>query len=1035
MNLPEIEQKILKFWEKNNIFKKSLQKNKGKKNFVFFEGPPTANGRPGMHHVEARSFKDVIPRYKTMRGFFVGRKAGWDTHGLPVELEVEKQLGLKNKKEIEKYGIGKFNQKCRESVWKYKDEWEKLTERIAFWLDMENPYITYENYYIESLWFILKKIWDKGLMYKGFKVVPHCPRCVTTLSSHEVAQGYKTIKENSIYVKFKIDFSSPQMSGGARKGGGALKDEQAAPPSVSSSTEEGGDFDNAYFLVWTTTPWTLPANVALAINQSVVYCKVKRQKSKVKSSSQNSKVAEEDNEKYQYILAKDRLDIIDFEYEIIEEEKGKNLIGIKYEPLYKNPNQKETDLKVVAGDFVSTEEGTGIVHIAPAYGEDDLRTGQKKNLSTIHTVSQEGIVVSGYDIPGEGKFIKSADKDIVEDLKKRNLLFKEEAYEHEYPFCWRCDSPLLYYAKDSWFIKMSDLRNKLATNNKKINWEPAYIKDGRFGEFIKEAKDWAISRERFWGTPLPIWTCEKCGKQICIGSVSELKKLQVTSYKLQDLHRPFVDEIKLKCACGGEMQNAKEVIDVWFDSGAMPFAQWGYPHKNGSDKEFKANYPADYICEAIDQTRGWFYTLLAVATLMEHCGVVSASGGKDGAPYKNVICLGHVLDKFGKKMSKSRGNVVDPWEMCDKFGADTIRWYFYTVNQAGDPKKFDIKDLQDKNRRIFGTLYNSLVFFQTYAEKNFIPKKIKAKNLLDKWIVSRFNSLNEKVINFLEKYDIISAARLIEDFIDDLSNWHIRRSRERFQRPKDKTEKEEASQILHSALMDLAKLIAPFAPFVAEEIYQNLKANPSTSSGRKGSESVHLCDYPRPDKKLIDKKLEEQMKVAREIVAKGLALRMEQKIKIRQPLASLKLKTENEKLKINEELLELIKDEVNVKNVIIPAKGGSASSGDKNIQNEIELNTEITPELKEEGMARELVRQIQQMRKEAGLVPQNVITVNYQPLVVSSQLSVIISKWADYIKREIKAESIEQYKETGLFDLEKEINLEGEKIKIGIKKL
>jgi len=595
MNFSQIEQKILEFWQEKKIFEKSLQKGKGRNNFVFFEGPPTANGRPGMHHVEARAFKDVIPRYKTMRGFFVGRKAGWDTHGLPVELEVEKELGLKNKKEIEKYGIDKFNQKCKESVWKYKDEWEKLTDRIGFWLDMKNPYITYENYYIESVWFILKKIWEKGLIYKEFKVVPHCPRCVTTLSSHEVAQGYKTIPDKSVIVKFPIsNFQFPNKS----------QDQNS----------------KIYLLAWTTTPWTLPANVGLAINHKVIYCKIKnkneqvphKREEKIKTTNKSSKLDESNVRREMYIVAKDKLNIIDFEYEIIEEIKGKDLIGIKYEPLFKNPNQKENDLRVVAGDFVSTEEGTGIVHLAPAYGEDDLRVGEKEKLSVIHTVDNEGVVISGYNIPGEGKFVKDADKDIIADLRKRNLIFEEKKHEHDYPHCWRCDSPLLYYAKDSWFIKMSDLRDKLVANNKKINWEPEYIKEGRFGEFLREVKDWAISRERYWGIPLPIWICEKCQKQKAIGGTKELNA------KIDDLHRPFIDEIKLKCECGGEMARTSEVIDVWFDSGAMPFAQWGYPEIKGNDKEFKAHYPADYISEAIDQTRGWFYTLLAVASLMEH---------------------------------------------------------------------------------------------------------------------------------------------------------------------------------------------------------------------------------------------------------------------------------------------------------------------------------------------------------------------------------------------------------------------------------
>jgi isoleucyl-tRNA synthetase len=1012
MNFSQIEQKILEFWQEKKIFEKSLQKGKGRNNFVFFEGPPTANGRPGMHHVEARAFKDVIPRYKTMRGFFVGRKAGWDTHGLPVELEVEKELGLKNKKEIEKYGIDKFNQKCKESVWKYKDEWEKLTDRIGFWLDMKNPYITYENYYIESVWFILKKIWEKGLIYKEFKVVPHCPRCVTTLSSHEVAQGYKTIPDKSVIVKFPIsNFQFPNKS----------QDQNS----------------KIYLLAWTTTPWTLPANVGLAINHKVIYCKIKnkneqvphKREEKIKTTNKSSKLDESNVRREMYIVAKDKLNIIDFEYEIIEEIKGKDLIGIKYEPLFKNPNQKENDLRVVAGDFVSTEEGTGIVHLAPAYGEDDLRVGEKEKLSVIHTVDNEGVVISGYNIPGEGKFVKDADKDIIADLRKRNLIFEEKKHEHDYPHCWRCDSPLLYYAKDSWFIKMSDLRDKLVANNKKINWEPEYIKEGRFGEFLREVKDWAISRERYWGIPLPIWICEKCQKQKAIGGTKELNA------KIDDLHRPFIDEIKLKCECGGEMARTSEVIDVWFDSGAMPFAQWGYPEIKGNDKEFKAHYPADYISEAIDQTRGWFYTLLAVASLMEHCGVV-----KDGAPYRNVICLGHVLDKHGKKMSKSRGNVVDPWEMCDKFGADTLRWYLYTVNQAGDPKKFDVKDIQDKNRRIFGTLYNSLVFFQTYAEKDFTPKSARPKNILDKWIISVFNSCASKVINCLEKYDVVSAAREIENFIDDFSNWFIRRSRERFQRPKNTQEKNEATQTLYSMLLELSKLIAPFAPFIGEHIYQQLTRknfstpnNLSDSTGQASSknkieESVHLCDYPKPDKKLVDKKLEESMKQAREIVAKALALRMEKKIKIRQPIVSLKLKTKKEQVRLNGQeklktekgLLDLIKDEINVKQIIF----------DDTIKSEIEIDTEMTQELKEEGLARELVRQVQQMRKEASFVPSDVISIMYQ--VSSSEREKIFKNWGKYIKQETNSKSLEPYKEGEKFDLKKEINLEGEKINVGI---
>ena len=1013
MDFNKIEQKILEFWREKKIFKKSLEKNKAKAKFVFFEGPPTANGQPGMHHVEARAFKDIIPRYKTMRGFFVDRKAGWDTHGLPVELQVEKELGLKNKKDIEKYGIEKFNAKCKESVWKYKDEWEKLTERIGYWLDMGKPYVTYENYYIESVWFILKKIWEKGLMYKGFKVVPHCPRCGTGLSSHEVAQGYKKVKENSVYVKFKIKSSSPQMRGGLRRG----VDFDSTSPDPSS-TEEGRNLENTYFLVWTTTPWTLPANVGLAVNPNIKY---KELIMAPDNSGARERIWVAENLEGNFLSKGSCYDV---SLSIPSKAKeGKEFIDVKYEPLFKNPNQKETDLRVVAGDFVSTQDGTGIVHLAPAYGEDDLRVGEKENLSVIHTVDQDGIVMSGFDIPGEGKFIKDADKDIVENLKSRNLLFKEESYEHDYPFCWRCDSPLLYFAKESWFIKMSDLREKLVRNNQKINWEPLYIKDGRFGEFIREAKDWALSRERYWGTPLPIWTCEKCGKQTCIGSKKELEKLsaQGGQASLEDLHRPFIDEIKLKCACGGEMAREKDVIDVWFDSGAMPFAQWGYPEKENSDMELKNHYPADYISEAIDQTRGWFYTLLAIGTLMEECGVA-----KEGAPYKNVICLGHVLDGKGKKMSKSKGNVVSPWEMCEKFGADTVRWYLYTVNSAGDPKKFDIKDVQDKNRRVFGTLYNSLVFFKTYAEKDFEATSTKSENILDKWIISVFNSLAVEVIDCLEKYDVVSAARKIENFVDDLSNWHIRRSRERFQKimkpsfakATEGREKEEATQTLHLILMELSKLIAPFAPFISEEIYLKLTTDYGLRTTAK-CESVHLCDYPKADGKLINKELEEQMKQAREIVAKALALRMEKKIKIRQPLNELRFKIYDLR---DKELLELIKDELNVKNVIF----------DKNIKDEIELDLEITEELKEEGWAREIARQIQQMRKEAGFIPSDKIDVRFT--IYDLRFKNLMEKQDDFIKKETNAKSFEELKGKEKFDLEKEINLEGEKIKIGITK-
>ena len=952
--IPKIEEKILKFWKKNKIFEKSLKKNK-KKKFVFFEGPPTANGKPGIHHVEARAFKDVIPRYKTMQGFFVDRKAGWDTHGLPVELEVEKELGFKNKEDIEKYGIAKFNQKCKTSVWRYKDEWEKMTQRIAFWIDMKDPYITYEDKYIESVWYILKKIWDKGLLFKGFKIVPYCARCGTVLSSHEVSQGYENIEENSVYLNFKV-----------ANGNNKIK-------------------KNDIVLAWTTTPWTLPGNVALAVGEKIDYVKINYQNNK-------------------YILAKSRLGIIDGEYKIEDEFKGKDLINVEYKPLFEIKSVKESNKKahyIIPADFVSTEDGTGVVHIAVMYGEEDYEVGKKFNLPEIHTVTDKGFFTDDlvdYDLLN--KFVKDREIEnkILNYLKKNELLFKEEKYKHDYPFCWRCDTPLIYYAKESWFIGMSKLRKNLVANNQNIFWEPNHIKKGRFGEFIKEARDWALSRERYWGTPLPIWQCEKCGEIKCIGSAKELGK------KVKELHRPYVDDIKLKCKCGGDMIRDKSVIDCWFDSGAMPFAQWGYPYLKDSKKKFKEYYPADYICEAVDQTRGWFYSLLAIATLMEYIGEI-----KQGHCFNNVICLGHVVDSNGKKMSKSKGNMVDPWEICNEFGSDPLRWYLYTVNQAGEPKRFNVKDVLDKNRRLFGTLLNSFVFFQTYKDKNFKPKKIKSNNILDKWIISRFNLLNNSVVSSLEKYDIVSAARLIEGFVDELSNWYIRRSRARLQKPKDKKEREEVSQTLYKILFDLSKLIAPFAPFIAEEIYMNLKTN-------KDSESVHLCDYPKPDQKKIDSKLELKMDKVREIVAFALAERAEKGIKVRQPLKSLTIK--NKAIVEDKELIDLIKEEVNVKEVIFGKKIG--------------LDIKITNELKIEGMIRDLIRFVQGMRKDGGLNPGQKIYLYYS---TSSKLNEIIIKYKTDIQEEITAKKIEsKSKGKEVLLAEKEVELDGQKIWLGIKK-
>ncbi|MBU2037412.1 isoleucine--tRNA ligase [Patescibacteria group bacterium] len=942
MDLPQIEEKILKVWRKKKIFEKSLKRNKDKKRFVFFEGPPTANGMPGLHHVEARAFKDVLPRYKTMRGFLADRKAGWDTHGLPVEIEVEKELGLKSKKEIEKYGLAKFNEKCRESVWKYKNEWEKITERIAFWVDMKDPYITYENDYIESVWWIVKQIWDKGLLYKDYKVVHYCPRCGTPLSSHEVAQGYKTVKEASIYFKLPI---------------------KADPAS--------------FFLVWTTTPWTLPANVAIAVGENITYVK--------------ARVGEE-----KYILAKERLAVLNESYEIESEFLGGTLVGQEYEPLYEIKLDKP-GYKVIPAEFVSTEDGTGIVHIAPAFGVEDMEAGRLHDLPVLMTVDEAGNFKEEVK-QWAGQFVKDADPSIIADLKKRELLFREEMYEHEYPFCWRCHTPLLYYAKTSWFIKMTALREELLENNAQINWVPEHLKGGRFGEWLKEVKDWTLSRDRFWGTPLPIWECEKCHEIKVVGSVKEFKK------KLRDLHKPFIDEVVFECPkCGGQMNRVSEVMDCWFDSGSMPFAQWHYPFANKNKIDDGEAFPADFISEGIDQTRGWFYTLLAISTLL----------GK-GPAYKNVISVGHLLDAKGLKMSKSKGNIVEPMAIISEFGADTVRWYLYTVNQAGDPKRFDIKDVKDKYNRFFGTLFNVYLFFKTYTEKSFKPQKLfQPQNILDKWILSLLNSLIAEVSDALDKYDVVGAARAIENFVGELSNWFVRRSRRRFQKPENKSEKNEASQTLYFVLLTLSKLAAPFIPFLSEEIYLGLKKS-------KMPESVHLADWPVADKKAINKSLEAKMAQARAIVVLALAERALAGIKVRQPLAGLTIN--NKQLAINnKELVEIIKDEINVKEVIF----------DETLKDQVKLDKKITKELKEEGWARELTRQIQEMRKEAGLTRKDIISIAWHS--TDKSLASLMTNWAKYFERENLAQEVIAYDKKAKYLLAKEMKLGEGKIRVAIK--
>lgn len=900
-----MEEEVLDFWDKADIFHQSIEKDSPKGNFVFFEGPPTANGLPGIHHVLARAFKDVLPRYKTMDGYRVERKAGWDTHGLPVELQVEKQLGISGKPDIEKYGIKEFNQKCQESVWTYLEEWKKLTRRIAFWVDMEDAYVTYDNNYIESLWHILKEIDAKGLLYKGHKVVPHCPRCGTALSSHEVAQGYKLVKDNSVYLKFKIKNGYEKVT--------------------------AGDF----ILAWTTTPWTLPGNVALAVGENIEYVKVKTGDDFL-------------------IIAKERLETVfkDISYQIISELKGADLVGLEYEPLFEITSIKndasQTNkpvYQVLAADFVTISDGTGVVHTAVMYGEDDYNLGLAAGLPTVHTVSDSGHFtkdLAAYDL--EGKFVKSAttEKIILDYLQSAGLLFKEEVYEHDYPFCWRCDTPLLYYAKDSWFIEVSKLKEELIANNEKINWTPDHIKAGRFGEWLNNVKDWAISRERYWGTPLPIWECSSCDRRKVIGSVEELSELSGTKLNLKsELHRPEIDTHEITCStCGGRMKRVKEVFDCWFDSGAMPYAQHHYPFDNKNLIDKGEQFPADFICEAIDQTRGWFYTLLAVSTLL----------GK-GNPYKNVICLGHINDKTGKKMSKSKGNIINPHEVISQYGVDAVRQHMYTINQPGEGKRYDIEDVKDVFRKNIMLLWNVYKFYEMYAsELKADSLKTPSGHVLDRWIIAKLNLLINNVADELDKYHVYEAARQIPEFIDELSTWYLRRSRDRF-KSEDETDKQAALATTKYVLEELAKVMAPFMPFISESLWQKI----SGYNFQAENKSVHLEAWPLKDE-TDNSILLSEMTLARKVVELGLAKRDEAGIKIRQMLGLAKVTIKKE---IPLEYLDLIKDELNIANIEF------AETNEEQIV--VALDTTITPELKAEGIKRELVRLINNLRKDLSL--------------------------------------------------------------------
>lgn len=885
-NFAEREEEILAFWEKEKIFEQSLQKAAPKGNFVFFEGPPTANGKPGIHHVEARAFKDCLPRYKTMQGFHVERKAGWDTHGLPVELEVEKQLGFSGKKDIEAFGIQAFNDQCKKSVWKYLEDWKAITRRIGYWVDMEHPYVTYDPAYVEALWGIIKRVWDDGRLYKDYKVVPYCPRCGTALSSHELAQGYKEVKDISVYAKFKLV----------------------------------GE-ENTYIVAWTTTPWTLPGNVALAVGNEIDYVKLKM------------------GDAYLWMAKARVAGLVKEDHEVVAEAKGSELVGKKYEPLY--PFLKDALMKtpsnsplaggemtaawtVVPADFVTTADGTGIVHTAVMYGQDDFELGNKIGLPKHHLVKLDGTFIEGTGIFA-GRHVTDEDVavDVIKDLAARGLLFGKEKYEHSYPHCWRCKTKLIYYAKDSWYIRMSQLRDELIKANETIHWEPEHIKEGRFGEWLREVKDWAFSRERYWGTPLPIWECEECGEFDCVGSFDQLRKQAISEVpKELDPHRPIVDEIDLKCKkCGGTSKRVPDVCDVWFDSGSMPFASGA------------SGFPADYISEAIDQTRGWFYTLLAVSTLL----------GK-GAPYKNVICLGHLLDTNGKKMSKSLGNIVDPNEMIAKYGADPIRWYMYTITQPGESKRFDEKALNEMVQQVFMIVSNVKAFFDLYVGQE--RKGEQPTHVLDRWILARTHQLVADCTAWLDAYKVTEPTRAIAEFITDLSTWYVRRSRERMKTG-------EGVATLREVLLTLAKLMAPFTPFFAEALYQDVQGS---------TESVHLADWPVVDKTLIDGELLKSMAEVRQIVTGALEQRATHKLNIRQALAGMVVKGSTV---LADDLAEILKDEVNVKTVAFEKAEALA----------VELDTHLTPELLREGLSREMIREANAARKNAGLTIEDRITL------------------------------------------------------------
>ena len=1002
VSFPELDARILEHWKERDVFRRAGTEREGAPRFMLYDGPPTANGSPGIHHVLARIFKDVMCRYKTMKGYQVLRKGGWDTHGLPVELGVEQELGLTNKRDIEEYGIEEFNQKCRESVFRYVREWEEMTDRIGFWVDMDDPYVTLENDYIESGWWILKTFWDRGLLYQGMRGTPHCPRCVTSLSSHELALGYQEdTPDPSVFVKFKVESAGSSAT---------------IPESLNAADTP------AYLLAWTTTPWTLPGNTALAVDPESEYSVVELEGETGTQRLALATALLEDNIRQAYSVVGTML--------------GSDLVGLSYSPLYPPgkyaarvsrfesgiltaaDDPREFSPIVVAADFVSMEDGTGIVHIAPAFGDEDLGLGREKGLNFVQPVDLQGIVTGDY--PFAGKFVKDADPEIMDDLQQRGLLYHRDIYHHTYPFCWRCDTPLLYYAKSSWYIRTSALKDNLVEGNSRINWYPDHIKEGRFGEWLRNNVDWAISRERYWGTPIPIWQCGSCSNQVCVGGREELKeRLGPNGGTVDglDLHRPYLDEITFPCdQCDGTMSRIPEVMDCWFDSGAMPFAQSHYPFEN-PDMEKEGLFPADYICEAVDQTRGWFYSLHALSTLLK------------GEPsYKNVICLGLILDERGRKMSKRVGNVVEPLPLLDEHGADALRWYLFTASQPGEARRFSSRLVNQTLRQVLLTLWNIYSFFTGYAtidkfDPSQKPADWKPENELDRWVLSELNELVAEVDRCLENYDPTNAGRRIQEFVDRLSNWYVRRSRRRFWRSDEgDADKLSGYVTLHTCLVTVAKLMAPLAPFVAEEIYQNLVCSVDPDA----PDSVHLADFPVADESLVDEDLMEATRLAMRISSMGRAARSKSGLKVRQPLASaaVRTRTPSERAYITQVRPQII-DELNIKDVELldddsplfqqaqELAGGEAeavvSVGHYTASLEagylVAINGEMTPELAEEGLARELVHRIQGLRRSANFEVTDHIETWYDG--PGELAAVMVGSFSGYIREETLSDHVE----------------------------